>query len=397
MSVVGDVLSYFRRMFVVTSPSAASSVRVPSGESVDEGDVLALSSAWACVRLLSGIISSLPLAPYRETSTGHKEVARDHALYRLLHRAPNAEQTVVDFWEGGVASLELKGNLLALKQRSVTGQIIGLAPMAWDWTRVCRRNDDGPLVYEYRGKEYGPEDVLHIRGFGGAPEGGISTIAQCAQSFGHAKALNRASGRIFANGIRPSGILSTPESLTEEQHILLKDTLQQDYAGAVNTGRPLVLDRGLKWEALSINPDDAQLLESRSFSVEEVCSIFGVPPHMIGHTEKNTSWGTGIEQQTLAFQRFTLRSRLKRIETALEQQLLSPEDIAAGVSIEFNLEGLLRGDSKARAEFYQAALGDTQKPGWMVRNEIRKMEGLPAIEGWDDPVPMLTQTMDEQN
>jgi HK97 family phage portal protein len=132
------------------------------------------------------------------------------------------------------------------------------------------------------------------------------------------------------------------------------------------------------------------MLESRAFSVEEICRFFGVPPFMVGHTEKTTSWGTGLEQQILGFQKFTLRRRLKRIEQALMKQLLTAQDRAAGITIEFNLEGLLRGDSKARQAFYTAALGDTQKPGWMVRNEVRRLENLSPIPGWDEPIPLIT-------
>jgi HK97 family phage portal protein len=153
----------------------------------------------------------------------------------------------------------------------------------------------------------------------------------------------------------------------------------------------MLLDNGLKWQSISINPEDAQMLESRRFGVEEICRFFGVPPHMIGHTENSTSWGTGLEQQTLGFQKFTLRRRLKRIEQALEKQLLTPKDRAQGVTIEFNLEGLLRGDSASRAAFYKAALGTTQEPGWMVRNEVRSLENLEPIPGWDEPIPLISQ------
>lgn len=123
------------------------------------------------------------------------------------------------------------------------------------------------------------------------------------------------------------------------------------------------------------------MLESRAFSVEEVCRLFGVPPHMIGHTEKSTSWGTGLEQQTLGFQKFTLRKRLKRIEQALMKQLLTPADRAAGITIEFNLEGLLRGDSAGRAAFYK----DMTAMGAMTINEVRGLENLPPVEGGDVP------------
>jgi phage terminase large subunit-like protein len=131
--------------------------------------------------------------------------------------------------------------------------------------------------------------------------------------------------RDVRNGLRPSGVLTFDKFLTAEQRdVARKERLATKFIGAMNAGRPLVLEGGTKWEQLTINPEDAQMLESRGFSVEEICRFFGVPPFMIGHTEKSTSWGTGLEQQTLGFQKFTLRRRLKRIEQALEKQLLTP-------------------------------------------------------------------------
>ena len=143
----------------------------------------------------------------------------------------------------------------------------------------------------------------------------------------------------------------------------------------------MVLEGGTTWQSLSINPEDAQMLESRRFSVEEICRFFGVPPHMVGHTENSTSWGTGLEQQTLAFQKFTLRRRLKRIEQAVNKQLVSEGDRVRGLFVEFNLEGLLRGDSASRSNFYQSGLSN----GWMTINEVRRLENLPPVSGGDTP------------
>jgi len=143
----------------------------------------------------------------------------------------------------------------------------------------------------------------------------------------------------------------------------------------------MILEGGWKWSSLSISPDDAQMLESCGFSVEEVCRFFGVPPHMIGHTTKSTSWGTGLEQQSIGFQRYALRRRLKRIEQAIAKQLLTQEDRARGIVVEFNLEGLLRGDSAARSNFYGSALNN----GWMTINEVRALENLPPVPGGDVP------------
>jgi HK97 family phage portal protein len=123
------------------------------------------------------------------------------------------------------------------------------------------------------------------------------------------------------------------------------------------------------------------MLESRKFSGEEICRIFGVPPAMVGYGDKASNWGTGKEVDVLGFQKFTLRRRLKRVELAAQKQLLSPADLAAGVTIEFNLEGLLRGDSAARASFYQSGLQN----GWTTINEVRALENLPPVEGGDVP------------
>jgi phage portal protein BeeE len=124
----------------------------------------------------------------------------------------------------------------------------------------------------------------------------------------------------------------------------------------MNAGRPYIAEGGAEYKPISINPEDAQMLETRGFSVDEICRFFGVPPFMIGHTEKSTSWGTGLAEQVLGFQKFNLRRRLKRIEQSMEKRLLTPQDRAGGVTVEFNLEGLLRGDSAARAAFYQSGL-----------------------------------------
>lgn len=386
MTILGNLLSYVQRVFGVYAPGRVEGHRGSSGERVDTGDVLALSSALACVKLLSGTIATLPLGVFIDKGDGHSVPQKDHPLWRLLHRAPNPEQTVVDFWEGGVASLELKGNLLARKARGVRGDVVALLPLAWDYVSV-RRNDAGELRYRYDNEDLPGSEVLHIRGFGGSPLGGLSTIAVGCETFSAAKAVNKAASSMFANGVRSSGAISMPkdERLGADQRKEVRQLIEENYAGAHNAGRPFILDNGMTWQAITINPDEAQLLESRGFSIEEVCRIFGVPPHMIGHTEKNTSWGTGIEQQTLAFLVYSLRTRLKRIETALEQQLLTPEDIAKGVSIQFNVDALLRADSKGRAEVQDIYLRNKV----YTINDVRKMEGKPPV-AWGD-VPWVQQ------
>jgi HK97 family phage portal protein len=344
---------------------------------------LSLSATWACVNLISGTISSLPLMVYR-TVNGERSVARDHPLYRLLHDTPNYDQTAVDFLEFISASVELQGNAYAEKKMTDRGVVIAIVPIRPDIVTV-RRTPSGKLLYVWKDgntrNEILEDRMLHIRGFGGGPLGGASTLSSCASTFAGAMSVERASSAMFRNGARPSGVLSTEKTLTIEQRKIAEQLLQEKFVGAMNDGRPMVLDNGVQWQQLTMKSTDAEMLESRKFSVEEIARVFGVPPHMIGHTSGSTSWGTGLEQQTLGFQKFTLRRRLKRIEQAMEKQLLSVQDRINGITIEFNLEGLLRGDSAARSGFYQSALTN----GWMTINEVRALENMPAVEGGSVP------------
>lgn len=362
-------------------PAGWPAERSFAGVEVGERSVLALSAAWACVNLLAGTIASLPLMVYRRDASGNPVADKNHPLYRVLHDSPNADQTAMDFWEGGTAALELKGNLHARIDRS-GGRVIALTPI---FEPTVRRSADGSLRYSWTegGKRYDEtqENVFHVRGFGGSPLGGLSTLSYGRQVFGLSGAINIAAQSTFANGMRPTIALKTDKWLTKAQHDEMAKDIAERHAGAINAGRPFIAHGGMDIHALTINPEDAQMLESRAFSIEEIARLFGVPPHMIGHTEKSTSWGTGLEQQTLGFVQFSLRKRLKRIEQAIMKQLLTPADRAAGVTVEFNLEGLLRGDSAGRAAFYQSGLQN----GWATINEVRAREGLPPVQGGDVP------------
>ncbi len=347
-------------------------------------NALGLSATWACVNLVAGTIGSLPLVVYRDVD-GVRQVARDHTLYWLLHDSPNYDQTAADFWEFMAAGIELQGNAYAEIKKN--GDLItSLVPIRPDCVRV-RRLSSGSI--EYRWSANGVEvvrtdrQVLHIRGPLGDALSGVSTLSACRSVFDSAIAAHTAAENLFSNGVRPSGVLSTGDSvtLTSEQRAKLEALLQEKFRGALNAGRPMVLDNGMKWHQLDLTPEDAQMIEQRGFGVEEICRIFQVPPHMVGHSEKSTSWGSGLEQQTLGFVKFGLRRRLNRIEQALEKQLLTRAERNAGVTIEFNLEGLLRGDSAGRASFYQTM---TQL-GAMTINEVRALENLPPVEGGNVP------------
>ncbi len=353
-----------------------------SGEFVSANSVLALSTAWACVNLLAGTIAALPIDVQR-VANGRNAALPDHPLARVLRDSPNVDQTAIDFWEFLCISLELWGNAYALIERS-GDRVVSLDPVRPDLVTV-RRLDSGALEYRWSedGKSHvaGADRMFHVRGFGGDPLGGLSTLSHARNTFGLASAIDRAAGATFRNGLHPTVAFKFDKFLSPEQRAIVDREMTDRYLGARNSGRPLRLEGGTSVEVLSIKPEDAQMLESRGFSVEEICRIFGVPPFMVGHTATSTSWGTGLEQQVLAFQKFTLRRRLKKIEQAARKQLLTAADRASGVTVSFNLEALLRGDSAARAAFYGAMLS----AGVMTINEVRALEGLPPVAGGDVP------------
>lgn len=354
-----------------------------AGVPVTADNSLSLSAVWGCVNLISGSISSLPLQLYRGGDDGDRVMLRSHPLYRVLHDSPNADQTALDFWDFMAMSLELWGNAYARIER-LGGKVVALVPV-WPNRISVRRETGGVLRYRWTdsGRQYDlPEDdVLHVRGPGGDPLGGMSTLSFARRTFGLALAADESASGFYRNGMRPSGVLKFTEWLSDENREIARKYMADEFIGAANAGKPFVAEGGVEWQSLTMPLDDAQLLETRSFSVEEVCRIFGVPPVLVQHHSKTSSWPTGVEQQVLIFQKFTLRRRLKRLEQAMEKQLLTEAERQSGMRIEFNLEGLLRGDSAGRAAFYKSALND----GWMTINEVRAKENLSPVEGGDVP------------
>ncbi len=345
---------------------------------------IGLSTTWACVSFWAGNIAALPLTVQRKGAGGVPVEDAGHPLYWLLHDSPNYDQSAYDFWEFMVASIELHGNAYAEIERRDGDFIVSLTPVRPDIVAVSR-DFNRDLVYRWTDGDgehvVGQGDMLHVRGFGGNPLGGVSPLAVCRQAFASALAIERAAASIFANGVRPSGVLSTDKILTGEQRQILEQLLQEKFVGALNAGRPMLLDGDVKWAQLSINPHDAEMLESRRLSVEEICRVFEVDPHLVGQMLGNTTLGSSITEQTLSVLKFKMRKRLKRIEGALAKQLLTRADRAAGVSIKFNVEAFLRADSAGRSAFYTAALA----AGWMTINEVRSLESLPPVPGGDVP------------
>lgn len=360
----------------------------PADDHRDDGDpiptvdaAMQVGTIWACVRLLSETIGTLPVGVYQKDAKGGRSPAIEHPLYALLHDSPNADQTAAEFFEAIVACLCLWGNYYAEKEINGAGEVAALTPLRPDQTKVFRDKATGARRYrvteEGKTRTLDEDKVFHVRGFGIGGDVGLSPIGYARKTIGMATTTDDAARSAMRNGIRPGGFLIVPGKPTPEQKQDLRKTFLDPVTGAGNTGRAGILEQGLDWkEANGIPPEDLQLLEGRSFNVEELCRWYRVPPFMIGHTEKSTSWGTGLEQQMIGFLTFSLRPYLTRIEQAVKKQLLKSKD-RAGVYIEFNLEGLLRADSQGRAALYSTFAQN----GISTRDEIRGRENWPAMPG----------------
>lgn len=369
-------------------------------ETVQPKNDIGLAATWACVNLIGGTIGSLSCEVYRRID-GVKQVQVDHPLYGVLHDDPNFDLTALDFWEYMAAAIELHGNAFAYVERR-NGRVVSLDPIAPNLMTV-RQSSGGALIYTWtkRGQSFERRetDMLHIRGPLATPLGGLSTLTACRHVFAGVRNADIAAGKLFQNSVLPSGILSTDRVLTPEQRKTAEALLQEKFVGSVNAGRPMLLDNDLKWEQLTISPEDAQMLDTRKFGGEEICRLFGVPPAMVGYGDKASNWGTGKEVDVLGFQKFTLRRRLKRIEKAVAKQLLTRNERAQGYRIGFNFEDLLRGDSAARADFYEKLI----RMGVMTRNEARALEGWSPVEGGDvitvqmQDVPLRSSEIDDED
>lgn len=344
----------------------------PSGKTVNERTAMATSAVYACVRVLSETIASLPLHVYRRTGQG-KEKAMNHGLYYLLHDEPNPEMTSFVFRETLMGHLLLWGNAYAQIIRDGRGKVIGLYPLLPDRMEVGR-TEQKELYYRYQkeGREYllRREEVLHIPGLSFDGLVGYSPIAMAKNAIGMALATEEYGSKLFANDARPSVVLEHPGILKDPAKI--RDSWNQIYRGSENAHKVAVLEEGMSVKTLSMPPEQAQFLETRKFQIEEICRIFRVPPHLIASLERATF--SNIESQSISFIDNTIVPWVSRFEQAMQKALFFGEEKRQYL-IKFNLNGRLRGDAQSRAAFYQTM----RQNGIMSANDIRELESMNLI------------------
>lgn len=362
--------------------------RTTSGKTVNERTALQTTAVYACVRILSETIASLPLHVYRYTEGG-KTKDTEHALYTLLHDEPNPDMTSFVFRETLMSHLLIWGNAYSQILRDRSGQVIGLYPLLPDQMSV-HRSEKGKLFYVYnRYEEDNPnfqekgsivlsqEEVLHIPGLGFDGLIGYSPIALAKNAVGMTLACEEYGASFFSNGANPGGVLEHPGILKDPGKV--RDSWNAVYQGTRNAHKVAVLEEGMSYKQIGIPPEEAQFLETRKFQLNEIARLFRIPPHMVGDLEKSSF--SNIEQQSLEFVKYTLDPWVVRFEQALKKSLLLPEEKKTHF-IKFNVDGLLRGDYQSRMNGY--AIG--RQNGWLSTNDIRKLEELnpiPPEEGGD--------------
>lgn len=345
-----------------------------AGIHVSEHTAMRSTAVFACVALKSGIAASLPLNIYERTPNGRR-LADNHRLYPLLHSQPNEAMTSFTWMELLEANVLLAGNHYSIIDHDNAARVIGLIPAMPQQVTVRRVNYRNRYRFQFPDgvEELDQDDVLHVPGPGFDGVKGLSRIASVGrESIGLGLALQEFVGRMHANGMRPSISIEMAKGLSPEGMKRLRTELDALYSGVHNAGRWLLLDAGMKASAMQLSPEDAQTLDTRRYQVVDICRIFGVPPHMVGETDRSTTWGTGIEQQTIGFQKFSMDPDLGRIEAELNRKLLSPPFYC-----EFNREALSAMDAKTISELYAQGVQNAR----YTPNEVRRLTNLPDLPG----------------
>lgn len=333
-----------------------------------------VSAVYACVSAISETIASLPLILYRRIGDDGRARAKDHPLYRVLHDSPNGQQTALEFRELMQAAVLLRGNAYSEVIRGYDGQARELLPLPVDRVQVLKL-DSGRLGYDVLDDRGGrrrllQDEVLHLRHRSADGTLGVSPIAAAREVIELAIAERDHGTATFRNGTKATGILKFPGKLSAEQRRMIGSSWASQYAGAENHGKTPILEEGVEYTPVSMTLEDAEWIAARQFSVEEVCRLFRVPPTVVGDL-RHGNYSNSVEMSR-QFVTLTLRRHLAMWEQAIGRCLLTD----AGRRVYFaehSVEGLLRGDSLNRAQFYERAISD----GWMTTDEVRQLENLP--------------------
>ncbi|WP_420239252.1 phage portal protein [Telmatobacter bradus] len=327
--------------------------RSDAGVMVNEKQAMRITTAYACIMIISSDLASLPLSVMQRLPDGTVREATEHPLYGILQSTPNSVMTSITFRSAWLASALGWGNGYAFVRRDGASRTRELLPLPSERTSpvlraVDEKSGKRKLLYATTATNTGevqyidPDDVLHLPGMSFDGYVGMSPIQTCKNAFGIAIAAEKFGAQLFGNGAKASGVLSHPGQLGTEALENLKKSIREAVT-AENALRPLVLEEGMKWEQLTINPNDAQFLETRKFQREEIASLYRVPMHLLQSLERATN--NNIEHQSLDYIRYCLRPWAVRIEQEINRKLLS-----GSYFVEHDFNAFQRGDYASQVQ-----------------------------------------------
>ena len=356
----------------------------PDADVYDSDKALTLTSVWNAIRLLSESVSSLPITVYRKENNGDKVEDVNNRIYNLIKFKPNNFQNKITFFEYVMYSVLTDGNSYVQIVRDNSANPVQLIPLNPDYVNIFIK--DNELFYQMDGGSVlDSADVLHIKLITDDGIEGLSPIDQCAKAINWNLSIEEFGSTFFKNGAKPSSVLSTDRALSETAIERLKNSFNSSYAKLKSSNSTIILEEGLTFKPISISPEQAQFLASRQFGIEEIARIFNIPPHMLKDLSKSSF--NNIEMQSQEYVTYTLMPYLTRIEQEMILKLFRTNELGK-TFVEFNVNGLLRGDVKTRNEAYKTAIQN----GYMSINEVRQKENLNSIEGGDQHFIQMNMT-----
>jgi HK97 family phage portal protein len=362
-----------------------------------ETSAQSVSAINACVKLLAGAVSSLPMNVYTmDWNNGSKSQVWNDNLWWILNEAFSGPWAACAGWDFMMRSRLYHGDAYAIIQRNQAGGVLGLEPVSKSRV-ITYEMEDGRLIYgvmpeaKSRSAEmfyYDQADMLHVPGDGFDGISSPSVLQFELRGAGSvALAAQDQAGRFFANGMMPGLVISSPDKPTQEQMELARQQLQERYGGVKNAHVPMLLYGGMTAKELTVTPEDAELLESRKFQVEEIARIYGVPPFMIGHNEGTSSWGSGVEAMGAGFVRYTLRKHLHAFTNEFNRKLIP----RGNKFLEFDTSDLERPSFRDYMDSLRTAVGRSGERPIMTQNEARARFNLPPVPGGDDAGMVMPQ------
>ena len=354
-----------------------------AGVTVDSESAIRMSTVYSCVRLLADTVSSLPVGAYVRRGRNRLPYSTIYGEQPTWVTRPNPETTRLEFYEQIVTSFKLEGNAYILTVRDDMGDVQELYVLDPIGVRIERPRAGEPLIYYVKIRDtqgvyeerLTDKELLHIPDFRlPGQRYGLSPITACRTTLGAAMAADVYAASYFGNAANPGGVIEVPGELTEEQAADIGRDWNLTHTGPYRAGKIGILSGGASFQPLQINAQDAQLLDTRRFSVEEIARIFRVPLSLLGHPVAGAMSFASVEAQNLSFVQHSLRPILERIEQSLSTLLPEPDGF-----IRFNLDALLRGTTIERYDAYTKGL----REGFLSLNDVHAYEDMPPIESGD--------------